>query len=385
MSHASNKKYTHKINKIQYFHLKEQERFRIQNIMEDQIREKGKVNISEIARMLGRNKSTISRELKRNKTIQVNKKSAIKDIFKLKKEIKIVYDFKEADIKAKRRQQYKSYRGRKLIKNVKLREFVNEKLSKQGKSPDIIAYMVKNTSELGTTIATSTIYDGIRVGLFDVKAKDRKRMKINSRRCRISRNPVPKSKKERSIELRPSIINDRKEFGHYEMDIVVGTRKGSKNCLLTLTERKTRFEIILKIQDRSPLTVQRVFEKIKKYTKNYSNEIFKSITTDNGIEFSNYEEIEKIIGTKIYFCHPGASYEKGTNERHNGMIREYIPKGKDISNYSNKFINDISEQMNDLERRILNYKTPYQMVLSEYDSVEGTELLFTLQNVINNV
>ena len=116
----------------------------------------------------------------------------------------------------------------------------------------------------------------------------------------------------------------------------------------------------------------------------YSSEIFKSITTDNGSEFSRYEEIEEILGIMIYFCHPGASYEKGTNERHNGMLREYIPKGSDISKYSAEDLDRIVSKLNDLERKKLNYYTPYMKILEEYDSIEGTELLFNLQTAVNS-
>lgn len=88
---------------------------------------------------------------------------------------------------------------------------------------------------------------------------------------------------------------------------------------------------------------------------------------------------------KHIFAILGASYEKGTNERHNGMIREYIPKGRDIDKYSVEYIEMISNNMNDLERKMFEYSTPYQMVLKEYDSVDGTERLFNLQKNVNNM
>ena len=209
-------------------------------------------------------------------------------------------------------------------------------------------------------------------------------MKDKSRRCRVERNKIPESKKDRSIELRPDYINNRKEFGHFEMDLVLGKQGKDKECLLTLTERKTRFEIVIKLNNKSSSEVIRAVKSMKENLKGYSSEIFKSITTDNGSEFSRYEEIEKILGTMIYFCHPGASYEKGTNERHNGMLREYIPKGSDISKYSAEDLDRIVSKLNDLERKKLKYYTPYMKILEEYDSIEGTELLFNLQTAVNN-
>ena len=97
-----------------------------------------------------------------------------------------------------------------------------------------------------------------------------------------------------------------------------------------------------------------------------------------------FREIEEILGTMIYFCHPGASYEKGTNERHNGMLREYIPKGSDISKYSAEDLDKIVSKLNDLERKKLNYYTPYVKILEEYDSIEWTELLFNFQTAVNS-
>ena len=270
------------------------------------------------------------------------------------------------------------------IKVQKLIKEVNRLLKEEGKSPDIVAYKIRENKTFNVKVSTNTIYDGIRKGYLEVSTKDRKRMKDKSRRCRVERNKIPESKKDRSIELRPDYINNRVEFGHFEMDLVLGKQGKDKQCLLTLTERMTRFEIVIKLNHKSSSEVIRAVKSIKEHLNVYSSEIFKSITTDNGSEFSRYEEIEEILGTMIYFCHPGASYEKGTNERHNGMLREYIPKGSDISKYSAEDLDRIVSKLNDLERKKLNYYTPYMKILEEYDSIEGTELLFNLQTAVNN-
>ena len=109
-------------------------------------------------------------------------------------------------------------------------------------------------------------------------------MKDKSRRCRVERNPIPESKKEHSIELRPDYINNRVEFGHFEMDLVLGKQGKDKQCLLTLTERMTRFEIVIKLNHKSSSEVIRAIKSIKEHLNVYSSEIFKSITTDNGSE-----------------------------------------------------------------------------------------------------
>ena len=384
MKSVSNKDYNIEYKQKQYKHLNIKERVMIETIMKEQLEVYGKVNITSIAKKLNRSKSTISREIRRNRTIVLKEVFNKDSIFKKKKVITFEYESTEANAKATRKQREKGISRIKLMYNKELIKEVNRLLKEEGKSPDIVAYKIRENKTFNVKVSTNTIYDGIRKGYLEVSTKDRKRMKDKSRRCRVERNKIPESKKDRSIELRPDYINNRKEFGHFEMDLVLGKQGKDKECLLTLTERKTRFEIVIKLNNKSSSEVLGAINSIKEHLKGYSSEIFKSITTDNGSEFSRYEEIEEILGTMIYFCHPGASYEKGTNERHNGMLREYIPKGSDISKYSAEDLDRIVSKLNDLERKKLNYYTPYMKILEEYDSIEGTELLFNLQTAVNS-
>jgi len=384
MKSVSNKDYNIEYKQKQYKHLNIKERVKIETMMNDQLEVYGKVNITKIAQKLNRSKSTISREIRRNRFVVVTEVFNKDSIFKKKKVITFEYESTEANEKALKKQKEKGTSRIKLLYNKQLIKEVNRLLKEEGKSPDIVAYKIRENKTFNVKVSTNTIYDGIRKGYLEVSTKDRKRMKDKSRRCRVERNKIPESKKDRSIELRPDYINNRKEFGHFEMDLVLGKQGKDKECLLTLTERKTRFEIVIKLNNKSSSEVIGAINSIKEHLKGYSSEIFKSITTDNGSEFSRYEEIEEILGTMVYFCHPGASYEKGTNERHNGMLREYIPKGSDISKYSAEDLDRIVSKLNDLERKKLNYYTPYMKILEEYDSIEGTELLFNLQTAVNN-
>ena len=384
MKSVSNKDYNIEYKQKQYKHLNIKERVMIETIMKEQLEVYGKVNITSIAKKLNRSKSTISREIRRNRFVVVTEVFNKDSIFKKKKVITFEYESTEANEKALKKQKEKGTSRIKLLYNKQLIKEVNRLLKEEGKSPDIVAYKIRENNTFNVKVSTNTIYDGIRKGYLEVSTKDRKRMKDKSRRCRVERNKIPESKKDRSIELRPDYINNRKEFGHFEMDLVLGKQGKDKECLLTLTERKTRFEIVIKLNNKSSSEVIRAVKSIKEHLNVYSSEIFKSITTDNGSEFSRYEEIEEILGTMIYFCHPGASYEKGTNERHNGMLREYIPKGSDISKYSAEDLDRIVSKLNDLERKKLNYYTPYMKILEEYDSIEGTELLFNLQTAVNS-
>ncbi|MEG1798513.1 MAG: IS30 family transposase, partial [Clostridium sp.] len=156
-------------------------------------------------------------------------------------------------------------------------------------------------------------------------------------------------------------------------------------CLLTLTERKTRFEMVFKLEGKTASAVVEKFEQIKEFMKNNFDKIFKSITTDNGTEFSDFLNIIKNTKAKIYFCHPYCSGEKGTNEKHNSIIRYFIPKGSLIEKYSCKKINEIVSWMNNYPRKILNYKTPLEALLDEFNDKSAINKIYKLQEKINNI
>ena len=188
-----------------------------------------------------------------------------------------------------------------------------------------------------------------------------------------------------SIENRPDEINNRSTFGHFELDTVIGSNRGKHECLLTITERKTKFEIIFKIASKNSKNVTNKINQLKRFMSVYYNQIFKSFSTDNGSEFSDFLGIIKNSSTKIYFCHPYCSGEKGTNEKHNSMIRYFIPKKSLIENYSYKQINDIANWMNNYPRKSLNYKTPLEATLEEFNNKNIINKIYKLQEVVNNI
>ena len=194
---------------------------------------------------------------------------------------------------------------------------------------------------------------------------------------------LPESKLSYSIELRPDDINKRESFGNWELDTVISTSKGIHKCLMTLTERKTRYEIIGILEAKTKEEVIIKFKKIKEYLKQNIKLIIKSLTTDNGSEFSGFLEIIEITGSKFYFCHPYASCEKGTNEKHNSMIRYFIPKSTLIENYTNDEINNICYWMNNYPRKILNYFTPQEVLQKELNNQKLFDKIINIQQAIN--
>lgn len=169
-----------------------------------------------------------------------------------------------------------------------------------------------------------------------------------------------------SIEQRPEEIDEREEFGHWEGDTVYsgkGKRKTTR-ALLTLTERKTRKEIIIAIPNRKAETVVKALDALeRKLGARRFRAIFKSITFDNGTEFAAAEELERscvnkrLPRTKVYFCHPYSSWERGTNENTNGMIRRRFPKGTNFAAVTNTQIAQAENWINNYPRKILGYKS----------------------------
>ena len=169
-----------------------------------------------------------------------------------------------------------------------------------------------------------------------------------------------------SIEQRPEEIDEREEFGHWEGDTVYsgkGKRKTTR-ALLTLTERKTRKEIIIAIPNRKAETVVKALDALeRKLGARRFRAIFKSITFDNGTEFAAAEELERscvnkhLPRTKVYFCHPYSSWERGTNENTNGMIRRRFPKGTNFAAVTNAQIVQAENWINNYPRKILGYKS----------------------------
>ena len=153
------------------------------------------------------------------------------------------------------------------------------------------------------------------------------------------------------------------------MDTVIGKRDKS-SCLLVFTERKTREEIILKIKDKTQYSVRRALNNLEKSVHNFKD-VFKTITVDNGSEFLNQRAIEKSCKSKtnrtqVFYCHPYSSWERGSNENSNKLIRRFIPKGTPIEYFSDEYIQKIQFWINHLPRKILGYKTSAQLV-KEYN------------------
>ena len=153
-------------------------------------------------------------------------------------------------------------------------------------------------------------------------------------------------------------MDERQDFGHWECDLVLGSRSKDE-VLLTLVERKTRCSLIRKLPNKESASVIAAFRKLKDgMFRGCFSRVFLSITTDNGSEFSSLSELEKLSHTGIYYAHPYCSSDKGTNENHNGLFRRFLPKGKKIQDYPVEHISRVECWANTLPRKILAIRHP---------------------------
>lgn len=242
--------------------------------------------------------------------------------------------------------------------------YVESTMLQEDWSVDAAVGKARKEKLFNKTLCSKTIYNYIDLGLLKVKNTHLPlKLRRNTKGTTIRMN---KKILGESISLRPKHIENRDEFGHWEVDTVIGAKSSLDEVILTLVERKTRNAIVRKIQGKTADAVMKAIQAlIEEYGDQFSC-VFKSLTADNGSEFSKLVIcVEE--GTKVYFAHPYSSFERGTNERHNGLLRRFIPKGKWISRYSQEAVERLEDWMNGLPRKILGYRTPEELFDEELD------------------
>ena len=314
-------------------------------------------NKKEIAMLLNKSERTIRREIKRGIVIVRGYMWEEKEEY-------------SAQIAQERYEYNKTGKGPglKLDQDIKLVEHIEEQIIKEKKSPEVVA---KELYKYGFNIEISgrTIRNGIKSGLVFNKIKQgkiiyKKEFKDKNKEKRVSKL-IPA---EKSIEYRPKEANKRSEYGHWEGDLVIGTKKRGA-VLFTLTERKTREEIIVKIPGKKAEYVAKALDKIEKRYKKIFYKKFKTITFDNGGEFRNWKSLEKSYDKRrktprvqVYYAHPYRSGERGSNENANRLIRRFIPKGIDITPISEEFIQYIENWINNYPRAMFKYKSTNEII-----------------------
>lgn len=266
-----------------------------------------------------------------------------------------------ADIGQQQADFYATAKGTdiKLGNNHAYAEHVAEQV-RQKRSPDVIVWNLRKKGLW--TVSTTTLYRYIHRGYIPgVTASDLQEVPRRKKK-NTTIHPAARPPKGTSIEHRPEEINSRTTFGHWEMDSIIGKAEGQKQSILTLTERLTRFEIVLRVLSKTAhATVAALDSVFSKFPKG----VFKSITVDNGSEFQDCYGMEHDRNgekrTDIYYCHPYSSSERGSNERNNRILRRFFPKGQTFEHYTSKDCQKAADIMNNMPRKILNYATPAEL------------------------
>lgn len=234
--------------------------------------------------------------------------------------------------------------------------YVEKRVLKDKLSPCAVLGEIKRKQLFKTNISKTTLYRYISVGIFmNLTMQD---LPMYKRKKRYRKAVAKRSPRGSSIEQRPIEISKRNSFGHWEMDCVCGKNKAA---LLVLSERLTRKEIIFLMPNKKTESVVRCIDNLElRYGKNF-NKVFRSITVDNGMEFSDVQGLERSINggkrISIYYCHPFSSCERGTNERLNRDIRRLLPKGTSFKNYSPAEIQAVEDWVNAYPREIFGFES----------------------------
>jgi IS30 family transposase len=291
---------------------------------------------SEIARHLGRHRSTISREIRRNS-------SRCDGFYRPSKAIE--------------RTNGRRSRARRNQRFTRAHFALVENKLKADWSPEQISGRLRLEGEL--SISHETIY--IHVWRDKEAGGHLYRHLRCSPKLRRKRHNSYDSRGrlagKRLISERPSSIDKRRTLGHWEIDTVVG--KGAQDCVTTLVERKTGFALIGKLADRSMHTTSRRTKMLIRRTPDQ----FKTITADNGTEFHDYESIEKATGVIFYFATPYHSWERASNENFNGLLRQYLPKRSSLAPITQADCDRIANKLNSRPRKRLGYRTPEECFL----------------------
>lgn len=339
-------KYT--TNKREFKQLTYKDRVKIETLYNDE-----HLNYTEIGKKIGKNRTTISRDIKRG---LVELETSYLPVWKYCAEV--------AQRKNEENETAKGA-GLKIGKDMKLANFIEKEIKEEKSSPEVIEYKIKQ-GEFSTTLCYKTIYSYIDKEVLEIKRKDltygKYEKKENEKKEESER--IKPNKEGKTIHDRPKEIDTREEIGHWEMDLVEGLKEEKGPYLLVLSERKTRKEIIELIPNKEAKSVARALDRIERQLGVVKfRETFKTITTDNGAEFRNWKLIEKSytgskkVRTNQYYADAYCSWQRGTNENINKMIRRFLPKGTSFKELTPEEVKRIEKWINNYPRKIFKFKT----------------------------
>ncbi|MGI6695921.1 MAG: IS30 family transposase [Christensenellales bacterium] len=322
---------------------------------DEMVNKRKRRSLRNIAHILQSSLSTISRELKRGKVGPL-----------LRSDLTTYFSY-SADVSQQKYVNNNTGKGRgiKLGHDYAFAAYVSQQILEHKQSPDaIIMRLKRDGNPFETDICTRTLYNYIEKGYIPgVEISDLpRRGQTPKRRYRVLRQSN-KGGGGKSIEERPEAANLRTEDGHWEMDCMMPGKREGTSCLLVMTERTSRESIIRKLR---AARAEEVIKALNQLERDMGAAVFrkrfKTITMDNGAEFSGWRDLEqsclsKKKRTSIYYCHPYSAWERGSVENVIGHIRRFIPKGSNIGKIPRQHILEIESWLNNLPRRLLGGKS----------------------------
>ena len=310
---------------------------------------KKKYTMQEMSEELGRNKSIISREINRHCERICDYNTGI---------WKKVYS---AAVAQGKYEYSKKQAGRKCKLSRALKQFIEDKILIEKWSPEEVAGYIKvNDIKFDIQPSFQLIYYWIEKGKLNIKPTDLVHKTKLEKKEKVEKSEKLPKHKEKSIHNRPKEIDENKEFGHWELDCVEG-KKDTKKTYMTLLERLTKKYIVIEMKEHTNSCVSEAINALEeKYGENFKK-IFKTMTTDNGHEFLNYDNIERSKKdrrrkrTKVYYTDPYSSWQKGMNENCNGILRRFIPKGTDLNKITKEKLDKVLQKINGKPRKILGF------------------------------
>ncbi len=295
----------------------------------------------DIAKLLGRHHSTISREIERNGGADGYRAVAAQERYELCK------------VRPKER---------KLVASSQLHDAVNEGLEQKWSPEQISARLVEEyPDDPEMRVAHETIYQTLYL---QAKGELRTELKLALRQGRARRVPRSRAALTRgkipdmvNISERPAEADDRAVPGFWEGDLIIG--KGGKSQIATLVERTSRYTMLVRIPydrtaDRVAALLARKMEKLPEFMRN-------SVTWDQGKEMARHVEFTVRTGLSVYFCDPHSPWQRGTNENTNGLLRQYFPKGTDLSLHSQEELDRVAAELNGRPRKTLGWRKPTEV------------------------
>lgn len=307
-----------------------------------------KVPKAQIARIVGISRSTLYNELKRGTVVQLD--TNLRQYTRY---------FADAGQRVYEEHRRNSRPPMKLVQAYEFVAYAEQQILEEKHGPATICGEARRNGRFKATVCAKTLYNYIDQQLLRVRNIDLL--------LKVKRKPTVRHGRQNkhlfgtSIEERPEAVNNREEFGHWEIDTIVGTRD-SAAVLLSIDERQTKFRHLIKISNRSAKAVAEGIQQLRAIYGDRFNAVFRSITSDNGSEFATLPQL--LPDTDIYYAHPYSSYERGLNEKQNSLVRRFFPKGRSLDGVSPDAVQRVQDWINRFPRKCFGFASPEEIFQS---------------------